>query len=252
MNRTITLFQCGIDLESGKIAQWSILRNAILRNGRSGVFGESRYSVRRHRGFNLLPSAVVELHTDPRFERIVYSIPTMGVQLNVLNRVDGTLTVTELASHQSHGVDNTGNVCIWPSEEVLAYLVTQNPDLIRDKTVLELGAGMTGLAGMCCSLVGARKVVITDGNPDCVERLKECIEMNKETLGTDIQASLLVWNSEDHGLIERFGHKFDLIISADCLFFTTFHDDLIHVVESLLAPNVRTISDKIAVHGLKC
>jgi hypothetical protein len=51
-----------------------------------------------------------------------------------------------LVAHRSGtGVDNTGNVCIWPCEEVMAYLCSWNPAFsVAGKRVLELGGGSTG------------------------------------------------------------------------------------------------------------
>ena len=65
-------------------------------------------------------------------------------------------------------VDNTGNVRTWPSEEVLAYYLSKKDD-VKSKSIIELGAGQSGLAG----LVYAQRyldseIVITDGNKDCV------------------------------------------------------------------------------------
>ncbi|CAN0426088.1 unnamed protein product, partial [Discosporangium mesarthrocarpum] len=88
-------------------------------------------------------------------------------------------------SHRLHGVDNTGNVAVWPSEQVLLHYVlsgdggggggeggTTLPPALDGARVLELGAGMAGLAGLgiaACS--SAREVVVTDGNPGCVSNL---------------------------------------------------------------------------------
>jgi calmodulin-lysine N-methyltransferase len=38
------------------------------------------------------------------------------------------------------GFNNTGNVCVWPSEELLTHLVLTRPsEWYDDKVVLELG-----------------------------------------------------------------------------------------------------------------
>lgn len=77
------------------------------------------------------------------------------------------------------GFNNTGNVRIWPSEEVLAYYVLSNLDLFRDKIVLELGGGMSCLAGIMAALYGfCNGVHLTDGNPNSVYNVERILEKN--------------------------------------------------------------------------
>ncbi|CAN0440191.1 unnamed protein product [Ectocarpus sp. 12 AP-2014] len=122
--------------------------------------------------------------------------------------------------------------------------------------VLELGAGMSGLAGLgvaACS--DAAEVVITDGNPDALRNLEECVELNaKEGVfgDTRVAARRLVWDSLDRNgdraaLNSRSSsevggsRRFDLIIASDCLFFKDFHDDLISTIGGLLQPGGRAV-----------
>ena len=58
------------------------------------------------------------------------------------------LSLKDLVSHRADdgcGVDNTGNVRLWPCEELLAWLaLTQLHDAVVGRCVVELGAGMCG------------------------------------------------------------------------------------------------------------
>ncbi|CAN0240657.1 unnamed protein product [Ectocarpus sp. 12 AP-2014] len=125
--------------------------------------------------------------------------------------------------------------------------------------VLELGAGMSGLAGLgvaACS--DAAEVVITDGNPDALRNLEECVELNaKEGVfgDTRVAARRLVWDSLDRNgdraaLLSRSSSevggsgRFDLIIASDCLFFKDFHDDLISTIGGLLRPGGRAVRER--------
>ena len=78
------------------------------------------------------------------------------------------------------GFNNTGNVCVWPAEEALAIYCLENKEIFEDKSVLELGAGMTGMAAMILArLAKVRRVHITDGNELSVENLNKIIRENE-------------------------------------------------------------------------
>jgi hypothetical protein len=92
------------------------------------------------------------------------------------------LNVKALLSNKLHNVDNTGNVCVWPAEPLLLHTlvnVKEYRELVQDKRVLEIGGGMTALAGLGLAFSGiAASVVVTDGHPDCVKnqvRILSCL-----------------------------------------------------------------------------
>lgn len=97
--------------------------------------------------------------------------------------------VTKLEDIQ--GFNNTGNIRIWPSEECLAYLLLKNPSKVEGKRVLELGAGMTGLAGLVASHFTSSNVLLSDGNDKSVENLQRVVSRNK--LG-NVSTGKILWN----------------------------------------------------------
>lgn len=82
------------------------------------------------------------------------------------------INIKELLSDRLYGVDNTGNVCVWPSEPLLLHLLLTEPplrSLIEGKKVLEIGGGMAGLIGLgLTSYQLCAELCITDGHPHCV------------------------------------------------------------------------------------
>lgn len=121
------------------------------------------------------------------------------------------------------GFNNTGNVCIWPSEETLTYYIGANLNLFKSKTVLELGGGMSCLAGLICAKYGAAKcVTLTDGNKISVENVQ--ISLYNNEFSCPVDCKVLKWEEYD------CDEKFDLILCADCLFFD---EGRVHLIECL-------------------
>jgi hypothetical protein len=124
-----------------------------------------------------LPSELCTKETGPASANVLYTREkpaTEGVGLN------------GLLSNRLHGIDNTGNVCVWASESVLLYTLLHNPMVLgslHGARVLELGGGMTALSGLGVAVMApCREVVLTDGHPDCVANQKVCLQMTRQSL----------------------------------------------------------------------
>lgn len=132
------------------------------------------------------------------------------------------------------GFDNTGNICIWPSEEVLAYYCMKNKEIFVDKSVCELGGGMTCLAGfVVAATTKAREVFLSDGNNKSVQNVQIILERNAGCLGdANVIARRIRWDDDDD--IEDLAGRFDVIISADCLFFDDGRQPLVNTIWKLL------------------
>ncbi|KAG7391567.1 hypothetical protein PHYBOEH_006651 [Phytophthora boehmeriae] len=162
------------------------------------------------------------------------------------------MSIAELQSHQvNEGVDNTGNIRTWPSEQILLSYLLSSPICSqvqrRDQrgellpiSCCELGGGMAGLASLgllARAPVQLKRVLVTDGNPLSVKNLQLCVDENKAQqvvqAHTEIAAELLRW---DRNASQRqdLQHQFDLVFASDCLFFEDFHEDLAHTIKSLL------------------
>lgn len=125
------------------------------------------------------------------------------------------------------GFNNTGNVCIWPSEETLSYFICSNLFKFNNKNVIELGGGMSCLAGLFVGkYANARSVTATDGNKVSVENVQATIKCNKFDI--PVKSKVLKWSSDDRD------EKFDVILCADCLFFDDARIDLIECLWACL------------------
>jgi hypothetical protein len=100
------------------------------------------------------------------------------------------VALRELVSHDlNHGVDNTGQRCVWDSEATLTYCLLNKASALRQlllmisnlsstHRILELGVGMAGLAGMALAKIVPTSVLLTDGHPDAILNNKVNIQMN--------------------------------------------------------------------------
>lgn len=132
------------------------------------------------------------------------------------------------------GFNNTGNVCVWPSEEALAYYSVSNLVIFRNKRVLELGGGMTCLASLfIAKYAGANCVHLTDGNSLSMENVRTILDQNRLSVLCNAHCSLLNWENIENAN----GGQFDYILSADCLFFDNARMALVNALWHLLTIN---------------
>lgn len=95
---------------------------------------------------------------------------------------------------------------LWPAAEALAEYLEENPRLVKNKTVLELGCGL-GLPSLVASHLGG-KVLATDFHPDVEEYFKR----NCRHSSVDCDYKRLNWREEN--VME----KFDVVIGSDVLY----------------------------------
>ncbi|KAF0978343.1 hypothetical protein FDP41_002858 [Naegleria fowleri] len=154
------------------------------------------------------------------------------ISIEVRVKTDTTMKDLEIADKDK--VDNTGNVCMWPSEEILAYhcIHKLGAEFFNGKRVLEIGCGI-GVAGLMIAKAfpSITEIVLTDGNVSVVENLRYNIAhlvQNGDLLDDKITCSQLLW--QNNAQLEMLG-TFDVILAADCLFFEEYHNDLVTLLK---------------------
>ncbi|KAF3699682.1 Methyltransferase-like protein 23 [Channa argus] len=121
---------------------------------------------------------------------------------------------------------------VWPCAVVLAqYLWTQREDL-RDKTVLELGAGVS-LPGVVAARCGA-KVILSDSTktPLCLENCRRSCEANGLR---DAVVLGLTWGEISPDLVLL--PKLDIILGSDVFYEPQDFEDVLVTVAFLLRKN---------------
>lgn len=135
------------------------------------------------------------------------------------------------------GFNNTGNICIWPSEEVLAYYVLHHLSAFHQRRVLELGGGMSCLAGLFIAKYSQADFIhLTDGNDLSVQNANEMLSKNltRQSMA-NVLCSVLKWENIGHQLIPEDA-QYDCILSADCLFFDTVRPALVNALWQFMKP----------------
>ncbi|CAL7934716.1 unnamed protein product [Xylocopa violacea] len=220
---------------------------------------EDEISVRRFTSFELLridrsenknttvdPDAATWYEYSTVLENKLYTVE--------IRRIKKNFTANELI-----GFNNTGNICVWPSEECLAYYLLKNRQLCRNRRILELGGGMSCLAGVIAAkYCEPKEVVLTDGNATSVNNVRRVVDRNGMSdfvecgvvqwakAARAIRAARLVrafvhphlnglrvksWTGGRTKDLAKFAAKlYDVILCADCLFFDEARSDLVETI----------------------
>jgi hypothetical protein len=169
------------DLAQTDVSELSSLMVYYQNKEVASVFPQCVFKIYEPHDAAVLPSGNVSVAVDE------------GASLRIYAREkneNAGIKSSELLSHQRVGVDNTGNVRIWPAEQIFLQCVLRNPhlrelfsrrvdsnsavgghmeEISTSLRVLELGGGLTALCGLGLAVAGVTDdVVVTDGHPDCV------------------------------------------------------------------------------------
>ena len=214
--------------ESLAKTRWKLLGEALLTSRRNEV---RRDEIVKFPSYGFIQSFVASKAEKADVDKSWFEVTTKyGGKLKI------SMNKSAPSKSDLTGFNNTGNVCIWPAEECLAIFCAQNQRLTSGKNVVvELGSGMTGLAGLFLARhaeAKPKKLILTDGNDSSVANLSRIVEEN-DFAGCEVEARKLLWNADDCAELRE---RVDVVLSSDCLFFDEFRTDLRDAIFALLKP----------------
>ncbi|MGI8644361.1 MAG: class I SAM-dependent methyltransferase [Thermomicrobiales bacterium] len=120
---------------------------------------------------------------------------------------------------------------LWPSGIALADAVLATPELVRGRSVLELGCGL-GVTAIAVVASGC-ELLATDYSPESLTLSRlNCLR----NTGAEPATLRVNWRHPDARFEERIGEAYPVVLAADVLYERRDIEPLLALVERLVAP----------------
>lgn len=164
----------------------------------------------------------------------------LGIGILEPSKAGSTLSTAPPAEHSSLVASTAHRV--WPAAYALAMsLHAAHPVIdVRGRAVLELGAGC-GLPGLAAWRAGAASVCLTE-LPENLPRLQQLVHHNGASGAVSVEA---LTQPLPEPIASR---RWDVVLSADCVFWPELFEPLLSTLAALVHPTTRVllaVSDRL-------
>lgn len=158
--------------------------------------------------------------------------------------------ITLLESRSLISASGTTGLRTWEAALHLGRFLCLNPDVVRGKRVLELGAGTGYLSILCAGHLGTRHVIASDGSDDVIHNLPDNLFLNRLRLLTPdeeegdraVQLMDIKWGWALMGTEEKEwngGRPVDVVLGADVTYDRSVIPALIGTIVDLFTQHPR-------------
>lgn len=147
-----------------------------------------------------------------------------------------TIVLEGIKAENGQILNSTGLTLWSASTHLCEYISSCAATEIQGKDVLELGAGL-GLCGILSHKLGANKVVLSDGDTDTLQEMRQNVTLNTNIRHvcphTNIRCEQLIWSKRLKEFQEHFG-TFDVILASDVIYVEEILEPLFATVVTLM------------------
>lgn len=105
---------------------------------------------------------------------------------------------------------------LWPTSFVLAHYLSDHPELVRGKRVVELGSG-SGAVGLVCAALGAASVTLTD-MPEALPLISENAGRNAASCEGAVHVSACAWGEPAHLEALLVDGPYDVVLCCEVVY----------------------------------
>ena len=188
------------------------------------------------------------------YEEVYYEYETASTKTTT----KATATKTSVVIRHHGEYPNSTGLAVWRGSEILARFLCDQQRLcddsknknenenvangivsIRQKNILEVGAG-AGLPSIVAhKVLGAKSVLVTDGDYDALTNMKYNVDANQignNNNNNTISCQQLIWGRGVGAFLKTHG-KQDVVLAADCVYMVPSLRPLWKTIDALLEEN---------------